>query len=131
LETLYRIGDTVRRRRLVRSELVAGPGERILDVGCGPGFLCVELIEDVGPTGSIVGVDSSPAMLALAARRCARHANVELKKADAASLPVKSGSFDAAVCVQVLEYLDKFTAGLRELHRSLRAAGRALIWDTD
>jgi 2-polyprenyl-3-methyl-5-hydroxy-6-metoxy-1,4-benzoquinol methylase len=43
LEALYRIGDVVRRRGLVRSCLAAAPGERILDVGCGPGFLSAEL----------------------------------------------------------------------------------------
>ena len=50
----------------------ARPGERVLDVGCGPGFYCAELAEEVGPSGSVVGVDGSQAMLALAGRRCAR-----------------------------------------------------------
>ena len=68
LEALYRIGDVIRRRSLVRSRLAAAPGERILDVGCGPGFLSAELQQEVGPAGTVVGVDSSPAMLALAAR---------------------------------------------------------------
>ena len=63
IEGLYRIGDAVRRRRIVRESLGAARGERILDVGCGPGFYCAELAEEVGPAGSVVGVDSSPAML--------------------------------------------------------------------
>ncbi len=82
LEALYRIGDVVRRRALVRSCLTAVPGERILDAGCGPGFFCAELQEEVGPAGSVVGVDSSPAMLALAARRCEGRENVKLHQAD-------------------------------------------------
>ena len=71
LEAVYRTGDAVRRRRLVRAALEARPGERILDVGCGPGFYCDEMADDVGPDGQVVGLDDSPQMLGLAARRCA------------------------------------------------------------
>jgi SAM-dependent methyltransferase len=131
LVALYRIGDAVRRRRLVRAALAATPGERILDVGCGPGFYGGELLEEVGPDGSIVGLDSSASMLALAARRCAGHGNVEFREADATSLPVEDASFDAAVCVQVLEYVPDLEAGLDELYRALRPGGRVVIWDVD
>lgn len=131
LEALYRIGDVVRRRGLVRSSLAAAPGERILDVGCGPGFLSAELHQEVGPAGSVVGVDSSPAMLALAARRCQGRKNVTFHKGDATSLPVADASFDAAVCVQVLEYVADTPAALRELYRALRPGGRVVVWDID
>src|SRR3954467_2967851 len=102
LEALYRTGDAVRRRSLVRAALGASPGERILDVGCGPGFYCAELIDEVGPEGKIVGLDSSAQMLELAARRCEDHDTVELHEAQATSLPVGDAEFDGAVCVQVL-----------------------------
>jgi arsenite methyltransferase len=131
LEALYRIGDAVRRRRLVRAALAASPGERIVDVGCGPGFYCAELIEEVGPEGFIVGVDASPQMLSLATRRCEGHDNVVLHQADATSLPVEDSSFDAALCVQVLEYVPDVAAGLAELYRALRPGGRMVVWDVD
>jgi arsenite methyltransferase len=131
IEAIYRVGDAVRRRRIVREALAAASGERILDVGCGPGFYCAELREEVGPSGSVVGVDSSPAMLELAARRCAGHDNVELHEADAVSLPVDDERFDAAVCVQVLEYVADPTAGLAEINRALRPGGRVVVWDID
>ena len=131
LEALYRIGDAVRRRHLVRAALAATAGERILDVGCGPGFYCAELLEEIGTTGTMVGVDSSPQMLALAARRCAGHDRVEFREGDATSLPVDDASFDGAVCVQVLEYVPDVAAGLSELHRALRPGGRVVIWDVD
>jgi SAM-dependent methyltransferase len=131
LEALYRIGDAVRRRGLVRAALGARPGERILDVGCGPGFYCSELLEEVGADGSIVGLDSSPQMLALAARRCEGHDNVKFSEADATSLLVADASFDAAVCVQVLEYVPDVAAGLAELFRALRPGGRVVVWDVD
>ena len=59
-----------RRRALVREALAARAGERVLDVGCGPGFYAEELLGEVGPEGSVVGIDASPEMLAVAARRC-------------------------------------------------------------
>jgi SAM-dependent methyltransferase len=131
LEALYRIGDAVRRRRLVRAALGAAPGERILDVGCGPGFYCAELLEEVKPGGSVVGLDSSPQMLSLAARRCEGHANVEFHRADATALPVEDASFDAALCVQVLEYVPDIAAALAELRRAVRPGGRVVVWDVD
>lgn len=131
LEALYRIGDAVRRRHLVRAALAAAPGERILDVGCGPGFYCAELLEEVGPDGSIVGLDSSASMLTLAARRCEGHGTVEFGEADATALPVEDASFDAALCVQVLEYVSDLPAGIAELYRALRPGGRVVVWDVD
>jgi SAM-dependent methyltransferase len=102
IEAMYEIGDARRRRGLARAALAAAPGERVLDVGCGPGFYCAELLEEVGPSGHVTGLDGSPAMLALAERRCAGRPHVELREADATALPVPDGGFDAALCVQVL-----------------------------
>jgi arsenite methyltransferase len=129
IEALYLIGDAERRRAIVRDALGASPGERVLDVGCGPGFYCLELLEDVGPSGAVVGLDGSAAMLGLAARRCGDR--VELHEADATALPVQDASFDAALSVQVQEYVPDVTASLGELHRALRPGGRLLVWDVD
>jgi arsenite methyltransferase len=131
LETLYRTRDVLRRRRLVREALGAGPGDRVLDVGCGPGFYVAELLEQVGPTGSVVGVDASPQTLALARRRTDGADNVALHLADATALPVADASFDAALSVQVLEYVADLDAALGELHRALRPGGRLVVWDVD
>jgi ubiquinone/menaquinone biosynthesis C-methylase UbiE len=131
LEELYRIGDAVRRRKLVRAALAAARGERVLDVGCGPGFYCAELVEEVGPDGVIVGVDASPQMLDLAKRRCERYGNIELHQADLTALPVASRSFDAALCVQVLEYVSDVAAGLTRIHEALQPGGRVVVWDVD
>jgi arsenite methyltransferase len=131
LEAVYQTADAVRRRRLVRGKLAARPGERILDVGCGPGFYCAELLDEVGSEGSVVGLDMSEQMLALAARRCEGRGNVAFHRTDATSLPVPDASFDGAVCVQVLEYVADVPAALTELHRVLRPGGRAVVWDVD
>jgi arsenite methyltransferase len=131
LEELYATRDVLRRRRLVREALGVKAGERILDVGCGPGFYVAELLDEVGPNGSIVGLDASATMLAVAAKRSEGKPNVAFHEADATALPVGDGEFDAALCVQVLEYVPDATAALHELHRALRPGGRVLVWDVD
>jgi ubiquinone/menaquinone biosynthesis C-methylase UbiE len=131
LESLYRIDDALARRRTVQQALRPAAGERILDVGCGPGFYCAELAGSVAPSGSVVGVDASAAMLALAERRCSGMANVTLREGAATSLPVDDGGFDAALSVQVLEYVPDVPAALGELHRALCPGGRLLVWDID
>jgi SAM-dependent methyltransferase len=131
METLYRTRDVRRRRALVSEALGVREGERVLDVGCGPGFYVEELLEVVGPSGAVVGVDTSAAMLAVAAKRCARFANVAFHEGDATALPVEEASFDAALCVQVLEYVADPTLALAQMHRALRPGGRVVVWDVD
>jgi len=131
LEKVYATRDILRRRRLVREALAPAPGERILDVGCGPGFYAAEILQEVGEQGSVVGVDTSAAMLGVAAKRAKGSPNADFRKADATELPVEDGEFDAALSVQVLEYVADATAALRELRRALRPGGRVVIWDVD
>jgi ubiquinone/menaquinone biosynthesis C-methylase UbiE len=131
LETVYARRDIRRRRALVHEALAAAPGERVLDAGCGPGFYVAETLERVGAQGSVVGVDASEAMLALAAKRCEGHANVAFHEGDVTALPVADADFDRVLSVQVLEYVEDIPAALGELHRVLRPGGRALIWDVD
>ena len=131
LERLYTTRDVLRRRELVRAALGARSGDRILDVGCGPGFYVTELAEVVGREGSVTGLDASADMLAVAARRAQGHDNVTFHQADATSLPVPDASFDRAVCVQVLEYVRDVPTALSQMHRALRPGGRVLVWDVD
>jgi arsenite methyltransferase len=131
LEVAYSRRDLRRRRALVREALDAQPGERILDAGCGPGFYVAELLECVGAEGSLVGVDSSAQMLAVAAHRTEGHANVDLREGDVTALPVADADFDRALSVQVLEYVPDVPAALAELHRALRPGGRVVLWDVD
>jgi ubiquinone/menaquinone biosynthesis C-methylase UbiE len=131
LERLYTTRDVLRRREVVRGALGARPGDRVLDVGCGPGFYVTELLAVVGREGSVAGVDTSADMLAVAAKRAEGHSNVQFHEADATSLPVPDASFERALCVQVLEYVRDVPAALREMHRALRPGGRVLVWDVD
>lgn len=131
LERAYHKRDMLRRRRHVRQALAAGPGERLLDVGCGPGFYVRELLDAVGGAGSIVAVDSSPEMLALARQRCEGQANVSFRQGTANALPVDDCDVDAVLCVQVMEYVADVPGAVAEIHRALRPGGRAVIWDVD
>src|SRR5881628_877628 len=131
LEVMYRKRDALRRRRLVREALAVEAGHRVLDVGCGPGFYSAELLAEVGAKGAVVGVDTSAAMLAAAARRCEGLGDAAFHEGNATSLPVEDRGFDRALCVQVLEYVADVPAALAELYRVLRPRGRALVWDVD
>ena len=131
LEVVYRSRDVRRRRKLVYEALGATRGDHILDVGCGPGFYSRELLDQVGPEGSVTGIDQSPQMLAVARRRSEGFGNARFEEGDATALPVPSDSFDRALSVQVLEYVADIPTALAEMHRALRAGGRVVIWDVD
>ncbi len=131
LESYYLRRDFQRRRELVHQAIGSQPGERVLDIGCGPGFYIAELAALVGPDGEAVGIDPSADMLSLAAERCKGHTNIAFHEAPATSLPFGDASFDAALSVQVLEYVEDVDGALAEMHRVLRPGGRLVLWDVD
>lgn len=130
-EAAYQTPAAAERRRLVREALDLRTGEELLSIGCGPGFEPAELAGVVGGDGHVHGIDRSEAMLALAERRCAELPNVTLTRADAVDLPVPDESVDAAVAVQLYEYVESVGTALDELHRVLRPGARAVVYDTD
>src|SRR3954451_13404216 len=102
LEAFYRSRDVMRRRSLAQEALAAQPGDVVLDVGCGPGFY----VADIAERGAeVIGVDGSPAMLAVARRRIEGRDNARLLEGDATRLPVGDASVDRALSVQVFEYV--------------------------
>ena len=128
LESIYQTPDVIEQRRATRALLALAPGERVLDIGSGPGFMAAEMAAEVGPEGSVVGVDPSESMLATARRR---EAPVEYVAGDALALPFPDESFDAVVATQVYEYVADMPSALAEARRVLRPGGRLLILDTD
>jgi SAM-dependent methyltransferase len=134
VERVYGTADVVEQRRAVIAALAPRPGERALDLGCGPGLLACELARAVGPGGHVLGLDASPSMLAMAARRACGGgaAPVEVAEADIAGpLPVDDDAFDLAVSTQVYEYVADIAGALAEARRALRPGGRLLVLDTD
>lgn len=131
VEAVYQVPDVVAQRAETLRILALKPGERVLDIGSGPGLLAGEMGAAVGASGEVHGMDPSEAMLALSQRRCAEMSWIRFRKADAAALPFDDEYFNVAVSTQVYEYVADMNAALSELHRVLRPGGRALILDTD
>jgi SAM-dependent methyltransferase len=104
-----------------------GPGQRVLDVGCGPGALTRELVERVG-AASVSAVDPSESFVAATRER---HQGVDVRRAAAEELPFADGEFDAALAQLVVHFMADPVLGLRELARVTRAGGAvaACVWD--
>lgn len=105
------------------------PGERVLEVGYGPGRL-LQLLADRSEAQVIAGVDPSPVMRAQALRRC--RAAVEAGRiacgiGTAAETGHPDQSFDDVVSVNNFLFWDDLPAGLRELHCVLRSGGSVTI----
>jgi arsenite methyltransferase len=133
IEATYGTPDVVEQRRIVRAALGLQPGQDVLDIGSGPGFLASEMAQAVGPGGSVRGIDPSDAMLSLARRRrpAAGAAPVEFGPGQATEIPFPDGAFDAVTSTQVYEYVGDMRAALAEAHRVLRPNGQLLVLDTD
>jgi SAM-dependent methyltransferase len=130
LEAIYSTADVRGQREETLRLLALSRGEAVIDVGCGPGFLCESMADLVGAHGRVLGIDVSPDLVELARRRNQR-GWLHYAPGDAMTLAVPERSFDVAVCAQVLEYVPDADRGLREMHRVLKAGGRALIVDTE
>jgi ubiquinone/menaquinone biosynthesis C-methylase UbiE len=131
VEAVYLTPDVVAQRAEVLRVLDLRPGERVLDIGSGPGLLAQEMARAVGSSGRVAGVDLSESMLAMAQQRCAEQPWVDFRAADATGLPFADGDFDVAVSTQVYEYVPDIAAALAELYRVLAPGGRAAVLDTD
>jgi ubiquinone/menaquinone biosynthesis C-methylase UbiE len=109
-------------------------GDRILDVGCGPGLDTVAAARLVGEQGLVVGIDHDEQMI-LEARKRARRAGVETwtrhQTADAAAIPYRTGSFDASRSERLFQHVPDPGAVLREMARVTRPGGRIAVADAD
>jgi SAM-dependent methyltransferase len=102
-------------------------GGRVLDAGCGTGRALPPLREAVGPEGTVLGVDVTPEMLAVAARR-GRHGSGALILADVAALPLRTGALDAVFAAGLVAHLPHPADDLRELARVVRPGGRLALF---
>ncbi|NXY99075.1 methyltransferase domain-containing protein [Streptomyces sp. BR123] len=98
------------------------PGDRVLDAGCGTGRALPALRAAVGPSGTVLGADVTPQMLA-AAQRAGRDAEGALLLADVARLPLRDAALDAVFASGLVAHLPDPAANLRELARVVRPGG--------
>ncbi len=118
--------DDVQRARAI-GKLVPR-GIKVADIGTGTGILAVELAR---AGVHVIGVDSSPRMLATAGDKIREHAirDIELRRGDATALPLADGEVDAAVAHMVLHYVSSPAVAVREMARVVRPGGRVVIVD--
>ena len=131
MEMAYLTTEIVAARAEVVGALRVQPGERVLDIGSGPGFLSQELARCTGVTGSLCGLDVAENMIEAARILCAEQPWAEFELGNAMSLPYPDMSFDAVVSTQVYEYVDDLETAVSEFGRVLRSGGRGIIVDTD
>jgi SAM-dependent methyltransferase len=102
-------------------------GQRVLDVGCGPGALTGELVRRVGGE-AVAAVDPSEPFVAAAKER---YPAVDVRRAPAERLPFDDEAFDATLAQLVVHFMPDPVAGLREMARVTRSGGvvAACVWD--
>ncbi|MFJ6725552.1 class I SAM-dependent methyltransferase [Streptomyces sp. NPDC091281] len=109
------------------ARLALRDGDRVLDAGCGTGRALPPLRAAVGPTGTVLGADLTPAMLAEAAR-AGRDRDGRLLLADVAALPLRAGSLDAVFAAGLVAHLPKPSDDLGELARVVRVGGTLALF---
>lgn len=112
----------------VASAARIAPGHSVVDVACGTGVLAREALQRVGPSGTVVGIDVQPAMLAVARER---EPAIDWRRAPADALPLEDESVDAVLSQFGMMFFPDRVAAAREMLRVLRPGARAVVavWD--
>jgi ubiquinone/menaquinone biosynthesis C-methylase UbiE len=133
LVDMYTTAEVMAQRETTLEILDPQPGERVLDIGSGPGFLAAGIAGRVGESGVVSGIDLSESMIAYASGLAGAPGAAPMTFAlgEATALGFPDQSFDAAVSTQVYEYVPDVDTALAEVHRVLVPGGRVLVLDTD
>ena len=117
--------DTAEEHRIALEMLVISPGDRVLDVACGPGNFTRDFAEAAGK-GAVVGLDASKSMLDVAVRET-QASNVAYVRGDAADLPFRDGTFDAVCCFAALYLIEEPMRAIEEIVRVFAPGGRVAL----
>ena len=115
-------------------ELAPAPGESVIEVGCGSGFLCRLIAPAVIPGGRIMGLDISPEIITIAQNYAIKTALADLiqwSTGMAEALPFKDASFDSALAARLFLHVSDPGAILKELRRVVRTGGKVVAMDWD
>ena len=109
----------------------ARAGDKVLDVGSGPGRFAGTLAERVGPRGQVLGIDPSEPMVAYATKHVGRRDNCRFELAQAQDLDLPDASFDVVTSTFVMHHIpeEHRNTALGHMYRVLRPGGRLLIAD--
>jgi SAM-dependent methyltransferase len=109
----------------VAQQLPLGAGDRVLDIGCGPGWFWASVADRLPDRLALTLADQSPGMVEEATGRCRTlpFGSVVGGQADAAALPFDDGSFDTVVAMHMLYHVTDPAAGIAEMARVLRPGG--------
>lgn len=104
-----------------------GPGDRVLDLGCGGGGSMAAVAERVGPVGAVTAIDVSAPMIAVARRRAEKLTNAAIVMADAATYPFAADSFDALISRLGAMFFDDPVSAFAPLRGAMAANGRIAL----
>jgi SAM-dependent methyltransferase len=116
---------TAEEHRLALEMLRISPGDRVLDVGCGPGNFARDFARAAGD-GEVVGLDASRTMLEEALRE-GGPPNLSYVRGDARRLPFTDAAFDAVCCFAALYLIEEPMRALDEIVRVLAPGGRVAL----
>ncbi len=130
LISLVLLGQEGRLRKETVARLNLKPGDTVLDLACGTGKNFPLLMEQIGPTGRLTGLDCTPEMLARAKRKAARHGwgNIMLIAGDAAELSLPE-PVDAVICTLAMSVIPGYQETLQRAVDVLRPGGVLAVGD--
>jgi len=110
------------------------PGDTVVDVGCGTGFLTSQAAKAVGKKGRVIGIDLSEEMLKKAEENMTGMGNkgrVEFKMGDAENIPLEDEIAEAVIGNMILHHCPKPKSAIREMARILKTDGRLVLSDLE
>ncbi len=124
------VSETVAENDATIACLELRPGDRVLEIGFGPGRALERAASAVGPQGKVFGIDTSEEMLRVAERRCGafvRQGVVDVRLGTVERMPFPDGAIDKALSVHTLYFWPDPLTAMAELRRVLRAGGHLAL----